>query len=285
MQKLIQGLHHFQSNIFSSQRELFERLAGGQTPDALFITCSDSRVNPNLITQTEPGDLFILRNAGNIIPPFGAANGGEGATIEYAVAALGVKDIIVCGHSRCGAMSGLLSPESLTELPTVRTWLSHAEATRRIVKENYTHLCGDALQMATIEENVLVQLENLRTHPAVAAALARGTLSLHGWVYKFETGQVFAYEPEEGQFVAIVSESDDAPAESPETSGIPARPNGVLRAAHAAAAATACAALLAAPLAGRTAIRTARNGRGHAAPAIHSHLPSPTHGHSADSQA
>src|SRR5437763_1705755 len=142
MQKLLQGIHHFQANIFRSQRDLFERLAHGQKPDALFITCSDSRINPNLITQTEPGDLFILRNAGNIIPPHGAANGGEGATIEYAVTALGVEDIIVCGHSHCGAMQGMLTPEELVDLPATRAWLSHAEATRVIVKENYTHLAG-----------------------------------------------------------------------------------------------------------------------------------------------
>ena len=107
MQKLIQGIHHFQSNLFSPQRELFERLAGGQHPDALFITCSDSRISPNLITQTEPGELFIVRNAGNIVPPYGAANGGEGATIEFALVGLGIQDIIVCGHSHCGAMKGL----------------------------------------------------------------------------------------------------------------------------------------------------------------------------------
>lgn len=283
MQKLIQGLHHFQSNIFSSQRELFERLAGGQSPDALFITCSDSRVNPNLITQTQPGDLFILRNAGNIIPPFGAANGGEGATVEYAVAALGVKDIIICGHSRCGAVAGLLAPESLAELPAVKTWLSHAEATRRIVKENYDHLSGDALQMAAIEENVLVQLENLRTHPSVAAALARGTLNLHGWVYKFETGKVFAYEPEEGQFLEIVSEEEAG--ETAEPTATPNLTNGVLRAARVAAAATACAAMLAAPHAGRVAVRAARNGRGHKAPAIHAHQPSGHNSPTTDSQA
>jgi len=211
MQKLIQGLHHFQSNIFSSQRELFERLAQGQSPDALFITCSDSRINPNLITQTEPGELFILRNAGNIIPPHGAANGGEGATIEYAVAALGVRDIIVCGHSHCGAMNGLLNLDSLGELPAVRHWLTHAEATRRIAKENYEHLSGNALLTATIEENVLVQLENLRTHPAVAAALSRGKLNLHGWVYKIESGQVFAYDPEQEQFLPLVASGDAEP--------------------------------------------------------------------------
>lgn len=203
MQKLIQGLHQFQSNVFSSQRELFERLAQGQQPDALFITCSDSRVNPNLLTQTGPGELFILRNAGNIIPPHGASNGGEGATVEFAVAALGVKDLIVCGHSHCGAVKGLLAPETLDELPAVKSWLGHAEATRRIVKENYSHLDSADRLTAAIEENVLVQLENLRTHPVVAARVSRGELKLHGWVYKIETGEVFAYDPEQGQFLPL----------------------------------------------------------------------------------
>jgi carbonic anhydrase len=135
MQKLIQGLHKFQASVFSSQRELFQRLVHGQKPDALFITCSDSRVNLNLVTQTDPGDLFILRNAGNIVPPAGAGVGGESATIEYAVSVLGVSDIILCGHSHCGAMASLLEPESLTELPLVQAWLSHAETTRRIIHE------------------------------------------------------------------------------------------------------------------------------------------------------
>lgn len=203
MLKLIKGLHHFQSEIFLSHKELFERLAHGQNPDALFITCADSRINPNLITQTNPGDLFILRNAGNIIPPYGAANGGEGATIEFAVAALGVKDIIVCGHSHCGAMKGLLHPEQLHDLPSVSAWLSHAEATRRTVRENYSDLNDEQLLNVATQENVLVQLENLRTHPAVAARLSRGHLNLHGWMYKIETGEVFSYQPEEGQFLPL----------------------------------------------------------------------------------
>lgn len=203
MQKLVQGIHHFQANLFSSQRELFERLADGQNPEVLFITCSDSRINPNLITQTDPGDLFIIRNAGNIVPPYGAANGGEGATIEFAVVGLGIRDIIVCGHSHCGAMKGLLHPETLTNLPAMAAWLSHAEATRRIVREKYADRSGTALLTTAVEENVLVQLENLRTHPAVAAGLARGRLKLHGWVYKIETGEVFAYDPERGQFVPV----------------------------------------------------------------------------------
>ncbi len=203
MLKLITGLHHFQSEIFLSHKELFERLAQGQTPDALFITCSDSRINPNLITQTSPGDLFILRNAGNIIPPYGAANGGEGATIEFAVAGLGVQDIIVCGHSLCGAMKGLLNPEELRDMPTVAAWLSHAEATRRIVKENYTDLNDEQLLNVAMQENVLVQLDNLRTHPAVSVRLSRGELNLHGWTYKIETGEVFSYQPGEGQFLPL----------------------------------------------------------------------------------
>ena len=204
MQKLVEGVHQFQENVFSSKQALFERLAGGQQPLALFITCSDSRIDPCLLTQTQPGELFILRNAGNIVPPYGQGSGGEAATIEYAVCALKVKDIIVCGHSHCGAMNGLLHPEQLGELPAVRQWLTHAESTARIMKENYQHITEAAPRLtATVEENVLVQLENLRTHPSVAAALARDELKLHGWVYKFETGQVFGYDSRQGQYDVV----------------------------------------------------------------------------------
>ena len=203
MQKLIQGIHRFQAGAFRPLQGLFEKLAHGQNPETLFITCSDSRIDPNLLTQSRPGDLFILRNAGNIVPPHGAATGGESATIEFAVAGLGVRDIIVCGHSHCGAMKGLLDPGVVEKLPTVRSWLAHAETTRQIMLENYQHLEGETLLTATVEENVLVQLENLRTLPAVAARLVKGDLHLHGWVYKIETGEVFAFDPETGQFVPL----------------------------------------------------------------------------------
>lgn len=204
MQKLVEGLHHFQNNIFSSQERLFKRLAKGQHPLALFITCSDSRIDPNLMMQADPGELFIMRNAGNIVPAYGASHGGEAATIEYAVSVLKVRDIIVCGHSHCGAMQGLLKPESVADLPAVRQWLSHADATARIMKENYGHITdADARLTATVEENVLVQLENLRTHPAVAAAANRQALKVHGWVYKFETGGVFAFNPDVSQFLPL----------------------------------------------------------------------------------
>jgi len=203
MQKLIQGIHRFQQESFRPLQGLFEQLSKGQNPETLFITCSDSRIDPNLLTRSKPGDLFILRNAGNIVPPHGAASGGEAATIEFAVAALGVKDIILCGHSHCGAMKGVLQPEQVASLPAVSSWLSHAETTRRIVKDNYGHLDGDRLLTATVEENVLVQLENLRTLPAVASGLLRGDLHVHGWVYKIETGEVFAYDLTCGQFVPV----------------------------------------------------------------------------------
>lgn len=204
MQKLIEGIHQFQQTVFDTQKSLFERLASGQQPLALFITCSDSRIDPNLLTQTKPGELFIMRNAGNIVPSYGAAAGGEAATIEYAVAVLKVKDIIICGHSLCGAMGALLHPEQLKDLAAVSDWLKHASATARIMDENYQHITeANARLTATVEENVLVQLENLRTHPTVAAALSRGDLKIHGWTYKFESGQVFSYDPQSGQYLPI----------------------------------------------------------------------------------
>ncbi len=205
MRKLLTGLRHFQSQVFQSHQELFERLAGGQSPDALFITCSDSRIDPCLITQTSPGDLFILRNAGNIVPPYGATNGGEAATIEFAVGALGVKDIIVCGHSFCGAINGLLNPEKVNSLPTVANWLKLAQATKLIIEQNYSdaNLNKEQLLNVAIQENVLVQLENLRSHPTVAAKFAKGELNLHAWTYKIESGEVFSYNAQEGQFLPI----------------------------------------------------------------------------------
>jgi carbonic anhydrase len=204
MQKLIEGLHKFRSEVFHSNQDLFQHLCKGQHPEALFITCSDSRVNPNLLTQTGPGDLFILRNAGNIIPPYSEGS-SEAATIEFAVAKLKVKSIVVCGHTLCGAMRGLIEPKLVENAPAVKSWLCHAESTRRLMQENYNHLEGEELLSATIEENVIAQVEGLRTHPCVRVRLARGDLALYAWVYKIETGEVFQYEGEHGQFMPILS--------------------------------------------------------------------------------
>lgn len=202
MKRLIQGLHEFQTQYFSTHRDLFELLSHGQHPRILFITCSDSRIDPNLITQAEPGEMFIIRNAGNIIPPYGAANGGEGAAVEYAVHALGIQEIVVCGHSHCGAMKGLLQIGKLEEeMPAVYEWLKHAEATRRTMKEHYHAYEGEELLNATIEENVITQLENLRTYPVIHSRLKMGQIQLHGWVYEIETGEVMEYSPTLGKFV------------------------------------------------------------------------------------
>lgn len=204
MQKLVKGLHKFRSEVFGENEDLFRRLSKGQAPEAVFITCSDSRINPNLLTQTGPGDLFILRNAGNLVPPYGAASSGEAATIEFALCELGVRNIIVCGHTLCGAMRALMSPPSTAELPAVRSWLQHAEGTRRLVAENYGHLEGDALATAAAEENVLAQIENLRTHPSVHSRLARRELAIFAWVYKIQTGDVFQYSPEQEEYVPFM---------------------------------------------------------------------------------
>jgi carbonic anhydrase len=199
MQKLVEGIHHFISHEFGEQKELFDKLAKTQHPQACFITCSDSRIDPNLITTTDPGDLFVVRNPGNIVPPIGN-NSGEASAVEFAMVALGVKDIIVCGHTGCGAMKGLLDPQSLEELPLTGAWLKYAGATQQIIRDNYQHLSGDALVTAAAEENVLVQLEHLRTLPIIASRLGRQQVRLHAWMYKIATGQMFAYDSHVGEF-------------------------------------------------------------------------------------
>ncbi|MDV2992686.1 MAG: Carbonic anhydrase [Chroococcidiopsis sp. SAG 2025] len=202
MKKLLKGLREFKTNYFSTHTELFEQLAHGQKPRVLFISCSDSRVDPNLITQTDIGELFVIRNAGNIIPPYGAANGGEGAAVEYAIHALGIEQIVVCGHSHCGAMKGLLHLDTLKEeMPLVHDWLKHAEATRRLVKENYKSYNTEELLEIAIAENVLTQIENLRTYPVVHSKLYQGKLKIYGWIYHIETGEVLAYDPDSHSYV------------------------------------------------------------------------------------
>lgn len=203
MDQLLTGIHQFHTNVFQHEKSYFKKLASGQSPSALFIGCSDSRVDPSIITQAELGELFVLRNAGNIVPCHGASNGGEPATIEYAVTALDVKDIIVCGHTGCGAIQAMLHPESMKNLPLVRGWLDHADATRQIVTQNYSKYTGEAQLNIAIREHVLVQIENLQTHPSVAVKLQRGDLTLHAWIYSMQTGEVLAYSTEDGGFASL----------------------------------------------------------------------------------
>ncbi|MDX1948506.1 MAG: carbonic anhydrase [Pirellulaceae bacterium] len=211
MNKLIQGFHRFRRNDYLPNRAFFEALAARQQqPVALFITCSDSRVNPNLITQTEPGDLFIIRNAGNIVPPHSASPGAEEATVEYSIEVLGVRDIIICGHSQCGAMQALVNENAVADLPAARAWFSHAEATRRIVRQRHRHLPPDEMQMVAAEENVLVQMNNLSTHPAVAARLSSGELRVYGWFYDIGQGRLRQYDQAQGNFSDLNGEAHAA---------------------------------------------------------------------------
>ena len=205
MQRILNGVRRFQRDVFPRERPLFRRLASGQNPEALFLTCADSRIVPDLITQTGPGDLFICRNAGNIAPPYGEAAGGVSATIEYAVVGLRVRDIVVCGHSHCGAMMAILRPEQLRSMPSVSAWLWHADRARLIVEEHHADLSDEEKIEMLTQQNVLGQIDHLRTYPSVASRMLKGELRLHGWVYHIETGVVKAYDPSTGSFSPIAN--------------------------------------------------------------------------------
>ena len=158
------------------------------------------------MTQAEPGELFILRNAGNMVPPYGSMQGGSTATIEYAMAVLKVPHIIVCGHTDCGVMKALLHPEEVHDLPAVKEWVGQAETTRRLMRECYVDLVGNDRLIKTTQENVRAQLDHLRTHPSVALQLRKGKVDLHGWVYSILTGDIWVYDFESEEFTPLVDE-------------------------------------------------------------------------------
>ena len=197
------GVVKFQQEVFPEKKELFEKLSLGQAPEALFITCSDSRIETAMITQTDPGELFICRNAGNIVPPHTNQTGGMTASIEFAVAALKVPHIVICGHTECGAMKGAMNPEGLQNLPHVKEWLSYARAAVQIVNEIGADLGEAQRMMMLLEQNVILQLQHLKTHPAVAVRLAKGDVQLHGWVYDIKSGDVNAYDEARGAFLPV----------------------------------------------------------------------------------
>jgi carbonic anhydrase len=204
MDEFVDRLSRFRGEVLRNQKALYERLATqGQSPKALMISCADSRVVPEMITQSDPGELFVCRNAGNIVPPFSQANGGVSSAVEYAVVALGVRDIIVCGHSDCGAMKAFSDPEALAKMPNVAAWLRHSHAAHSVVCNAYPHLEDKERTRAMALENVVVQLNHLRTHPSVAAALAQGRLTLHGWFFEIESYSILALDGEKGVFVPV----------------------------------------------------------------------------------
>ena len=203
LRTIVDGFLHFHHEVFPQQEELFKKLATAQSPRAMFITCADSRIVPELITQSSPGDLFVTRNVGNVVPPYGQMNGGVSTAIEYAVLALGVQHIIICGHSDCGAMRAVLNPDSLEKMPTVKAWLRHAEVAKTMVHDNCN--CTDEKESMPIltEENVIAQLQHLRTHPSVDSRMANGHLFIHGWVYNIETSEIKAYDADQGRFLPL----------------------------------------------------------------------------------
>jgi len=201
--RILKGLSRFQKRVYPKQRDLFQKLALGQRPDALFITCADSRIDPCLLTQTRPGELFICRVIGNIVPPYPDAIGGVSATVEYAVGVLGVPDVIICGHTDCGVMKGVLNPDALEPLTSVSAWLNYAQPARQAVAQLQPVHTETEHLLAVAERNVVEQLCNLRTHPAVAARLDQGDLNLHGWIYDLGEGVVTAYDSGQDAFVAL----------------------------------------------------------------------------------
>jgi carbonic anhydrase len=207
-ERLIAGVLRFQSEVYPKKKHKYQKVARqGQKPHALFITCADSRIDPEALTQAGPGEIFVSRNIGNLVPTYGEIMGGVSAIIEYAVTALGVSHIVVCGHTDCGAMVGLLHPEEVAALPTVKSWLRNSEAALSIVRRRNTAADEASALEELIEENVLQQLDHLRTHPSVAGSLAVGMLALSGWVYDIAHGMIRIYSEADRKFLPVTAEN------------------------------------------------------------------------------
>ena len=212
LERLKEGIRQFRTEVYPAQSETYRKAASEpQRPSALIVTCADSRIDPELITQSGPGELFVTRNSGNLVPAYGEMMGGVSAVVEYAVSALKVKHIAVCGHSDCGAMKALLNPESLESMATVKRWMRNAEAALSVADSlgNKEEKLSERLRRLT-EENVLLQVQHLRTHPSVAGAAAREELTLSGWVYDIGTGEVRISENGERAFRVVSKESAKA---------------------------------------------------------------------------
>jgi len=208
MKKLISGIVEFRKNVQPEYREKFSKLALGQNPDTLFIACSDSRVVPNVFASTDPGDLFVVRNVGNLIPTcdidgHSLADESEAAAIEFAVMNLNVSQIIVCGHSECGAMNAILTGRGKVAPTNLRSWLRHGEAAK-----THLSLIGENLSPLNFlsQQNVLLQLDHLRTYPAVKEKIEQNLLKIHGWWFDLKTANIYAYEEPENKFILIDEE-------------------------------------------------------------------------------
>lgn len=203
MQKLLEGIVKFRNEDFEEHKELFKELQKKQDPHTLFIACSDSRVDPNMITGTLPGELFIVRNIANIVPPFRVTAEYVATTsaIEYAVLALGVENIIICGHSNCGGCAASLNPENkLENLPYTKKWLELIEPLRNRVIAESGHKGPEACEWMMEQGNVVEQIKNLLSYPYIKEKVVEGTLNIAGWYYIIETGEIFIYDKESAEF-------------------------------------------------------------------------------------
>ncbi|MGH9588891.1 MAG: carbonic anhydrase [Terracidiphilus sp.] len=204
MDRLIEGYRKFITGVFPQRREQYHLLAESQAPEYLFITCADSRVVPDLILGTGPGDLFIARNVGHVVPASGADASGVAATIEYAVEVLQVRHAIVCGHSDCGAMKAAVERKNIQHLPESSRWLAHVEAGFNH-RQPLNSADGESAEMAAlIRGNVVAQLHNLREQPSVARATQEGRLAVHGWYYDILSGRIERYDERTRRFAPLI---------------------------------------------------------------------------------
>ncbi|WP_158750504.1 carbonic anhydrase [Acidobacterium sp. S8] len=200
MKNLLKGYQRFRNEVFPQMKDHFRQLAEVQSPEVLFITCADSRIVPSLILQAEPGDLFVSRSVGNIVPPFGETPGGVTSTLEYAVKVLKVRHVIICGHSDCGAIKAVVGKKDLSGLPNTGAWLKYVDAAWQYCDPGSTPKDPKELHTTLIYANVIAQLHHLKTHPEVADGLANGTLQIHGWYYDIPTGSIETYNEQTKRF-------------------------------------------------------------------------------------
>lgn len=208
MKKLLKGIADFRNRVLPSYRETFARLALGQSPDCLFIACSDSRVVPNLFASSDPGDLFVVRNVGNLIPACQAHgvtlhDRSAGAALEFAVASLEVSNVVICGHSECGAMRALLKGREKLTPPNLQSWLSHGDGALARWKEGHAPDKRLSPHNQLSQLNVLEQMQHVMAYPMVQERVNAGTLKIHGWWFDIAKADVYAYEQEEGSFSVL----------------------------------------------------------------------------------
>lgn len=209
MKKLVKGILDFRQHVRPGYRETFARLALGQSPDTLFIACSDSRVAPNVFASTDPGDMFVIRNVGNLVPPCGGSHGlssadeSEAAAIEFAISNLGVSHIIVCGHSECGAMQALVHGRDHVCTPNLKAWLRHGEAALSALENDESRTESLSAHNRLSQLNVLQQIENLMSYPLIREKVNSGRLKIHGWWFNLAEAAVYCFDETQGKFAEI----------------------------------------------------------------------------------